>query len=240
MHSRNVRRRPRHLTGGEIDDYVSGILLFRREIRQTVREFRQFYRRRDAGGRRGLSGSALLKVGNFLSSADEVTLLRDLVVPLFSRMGYKCVRADEHIDRSQEFGQDIRELKLRLPTGHLLYFVVQVKKQRLYGGVRAPSASAEKVLLQLSAALHKRVFDYDANLQVLPDHVYLILVGGAAKGAVQLIEEKISELTRRDVLVIYREALLELCRTYGLPRDALSRIGGNGSTASSLHRKREC
>ena len=124
MPSRNIGHRRRRMTGGEIDDYIPAIFLFRREIRQALREFRQFHRRRDAGGRRGPSGSALLKVGNFLSSADEITLLRDLVVPLFSRMGYKCVRADEHKDRSQEFGQDFRELSFRLPTGHLLYFVV--------------------------------------------------------------------------------------------------------------------
>jgi hypothetical protein len=162
-------------------------------------------------------------LSRFLDVADEVAASRLLVGPLLTALGFEAVRVDEHKDRRLEFGQDVREMRLRLPTGHCLYFVAQVKRE-LRSTTAMPDKDVEAVILQIEKALEKTMFDYEVGADVRPDHAFLIVLGSVSKDARLFLEERISADKRRRVLVIQRSEILELCRSYGLPLDAQSEI----------------
>ena len=63
----------------------------------------------------------------FLDTANEDEFTNIFLVPLFREMGFKKVFPKGHEDKTNEFGQDIKLMKLELPTENILYFVLQVK-----------------------------------------------------------------------------------------------------------------
>ena len=168
----------------------------------------------------GHISSQMSDVEEFLNVADEVRATELLVVPLFRAMGFTRVRADEHEQRSLEFGQDIREMKLLLPSEHELYFVAQVKKGPLRSCARSGSSNIAAILLQLETALDKATFDYDSNVQVRPDHAFLVILGTVSQSARLLLEEKISLEKKRRILILDRSNLASLYRKHGLSLEA--------------------
>jgi hypothetical protein len=73
--------------------------------------------------------------------------------------GFLHVSVKGHRDKSGEFGQDIRQLKLALPTGHSLFFAVQVKAGDINPHARGQKSNVALVLTQARMALGKKTLD---------------------------------------------------------------------------------
>lgn len=160
----------------------------------------------------------------FLALADEDLLTKTLLVPLLRHLGFEAAQAKGHRDRSLEFGQDIRNLKYHLPTGHWLYFAAQVKTGPLKYGVQKPSQSIEKALIQLGMASDKEMFDSETNLWVKPDHVLLIASGRINEGARIYLYEHLAQEKRRRILFLDSEDIVRICEKEGLPPEVQKRI----------------
>lgn len=213
----------------KIIEYLAGIFATREDVSSAIRaEIRQT---KEAvvdelltrlSKELWISGIDL--INKFLDIADELSATKMLVVPLFRSMGYEHVRFDKHEQRNLEFGQDIREMKLRLPSGHVLYFVAQVKKKTLRSSTRNVASDIESILLQLEKSLEKKIFDYDLDSEVRPDHAYLVVLGSISKDSRVFLEERISAEKRRKILILNRDDLIQLCQKYGLPLEAQAEI----------------
>ena len=114
-------------------------------------------------------------------------------------------------------------MRLRLPSGHYLYFVAQVKRE-LRSAASAPGRDVEAVVLQLEKALERTMFDYEVGADIRPDHVFLVVLGSISKDARAFLEERVRADKRRKVLILQRREILALCRTHGLPIEAQARI----------------
>jgi hypothetical protein len=221
--------RGKRLLDERVVEYLTGIFATRHDVSTAVRDGLQQMRERVKEEVLGalakdLWASSISDIEKFIDLADEVTATKTLVVPLFKSMGYERVRADPHQHRSLEFGQDIREMKLRLPSGHTLYFVAQVKKHAIRSSTARVSVDVEAVILQLEKSTEKKVFDYEFDAEVRPDHAYLVVLGRMSKDARLFLEERIAAEKRRKILIVDKEDLLGLCKQYGLPLDAQAAI----------------
>jgi hypothetical protein len=90
----------------------------------------------------------------FLEKASEDEFTERALLPLFLNGGFQRVSAAGHKDKALEFGRDVW-MKLRLPTGHWIYFGVQVKKGKLDSAGRTigENENISEALNQLRMAL---------------------------------------------------------------------------------------
>lgn len=178
------------------------------EIRQVIEE------------REKLAGLFIspVEIRRFLDVASEDTLIEVLLVPIMRKLGFKCVTPKGHTDRSLEYGQDIRGFKLRLPTGHWLYFAAQVKTGPISYSSREPSKNIEEILTQVRMAFGKRMFDFETNSSHLPDHVFLIASGRIVEGARAYLCEQLSDARWQRILFWDSNLIIERCEERGLPR----------------------
>ena len=66
----------------------------------------------------------------YLKETSEDTLIEDVLLPLFRQLGFHRITAAGHKDKQLEYGKDVW-MKFTLPTLHVLYFGMQVKKGKL-------------------------------------------------------------------------------------------------------------
>ena len=66
----------------------------------------------------------------FLDTASEDEFTQLLLVPLFQRLGFRRVSVTGHNEKLLEYGKDLW-MKYQLPTGHWIYFAVQIKREKL-------------------------------------------------------------------------------------------------------------
>jgi len=162
----------------------------------------------------GLSPMELARRGEwekYLLGATEDAFTEDVLLPLLHHGGFQRVSAARHKDKALEYGKDIW-MKLKLPTGHWIYFGVQVKKGKLdsAGRSRGDSENISEVLNQVKMALDTQVWDPDINKKVLVDHVYIVASGEITKSARNLIGEKLDQESRRHIIFMDREDVLNL------------------------------
>jgi hypothetical protein len=153
----------------------------------------------------------------FLATADEVTLTRMLIGPLFRQMGFQGTRVDEHTDRRQEFGRDACNIRFKLPSGHFIYCALQVKKGDISAASGKPTRDIMGLLNQAEKALEKTTFDYDTGLSHRADHVFIVSAGSISKDARQLLEEHIEADKRRRILFLDGADIVRLVDEYGIP-----------------------
>ena len=67
---------------------------------------------------------------SFLNQCSEDELIEDVLLPMFRQLGYHRISAAGHKDKALEYGKDIW-MRYVLPTQHVLYFGIQVKKGKL-------------------------------------------------------------------------------------------------------------
>jgi hypothetical protein len=157
------------------------------------------------------------KIKYFLDNASEDEFIEILLIPLLREMGFKKCRAKGHIDKTLEYGQDIRTMKLQIPTEHYLYFTAQVKAVTINYGVSEPSANIESIYTEISMALDKEMIDFDLNISVLPDHGILISSKRINEGARSYLAEKLKREKRRRILFLEQDDIIEKCLRLGLP-----------------------
>lgn len=180
------------------------------EYSQT--EFKQIIEEKDELQSLVIASSA---IEEFLNLADEDTLVKVLLVPILREFNFKCVSYKGHIDRSLEYGQDIRGFKFQLPTGHWLYFAAQVKTGRISYSAKKPSMNIEGILNQVRMAFKKEMFDFETNSHHLPDHIFLIASGKIVEGAREYLCKQLSSVQQR-ILFWDSNLIIEKCEEKGL------------------------
>lgn len=161
---------------------------------------------------RPLSASELIRkreIEAFLENASEDDLIEKLLVPLFRQLGFLRVIPSGHRDKSLEFGKDIW-MKYRLPTGHFIYFVAQVKKDKIDSAGKDINSNISGILSQARMALDFPIFDPETNRKYLVDHVFIISGSTITKQARHLLIEYLDKEARRHIIFMDRDEILDL------------------------------
>jgi len=161
---------------------------------------------------RPLSSSELLhrkEIEKFLSSCSEDELIERLLVPIFRQLGFLRVIPTGHREKNLEFGKDIW-MKYRLPTGHFIYFVAQVKKDKIDAAGKDLNSNISGILAQARMALDYPIFDPETNRKHLVDHVFIISGNLITKPARTLLIEYLDKEARRHIIFMDKDELLDL------------------------------
>jgi hypothetical protein len=101
-------------------------------------------------------------------------------------------------------------MKYQLPTGHFIYFGVQVKKDKIDAAGRNLNTNISGILAQVRMALDHPIFDTETNRKNLLDHIYIISANLITKQARNLLIEHLDITARRHIIFMDREELLDL------------------------------
>ena len=114
-----------------------------------------------------------------------------------------------------EFGKDIW-MKYRLPTGHWIYFGLQVKCAKLDASARTKNENIAEVHRQLTMMLGHTIFDPDINKKRLIDHAIVVSAGEITKHARQWIGERLDASQRSQILFMERSEIMHLFIVHNL------------------------
>lgn len=148
-------------------------------------------------------------LSSYLDQASEDALTEELLLPLFRQLGFQRVTLAGHKDKALEYGKDIW-MKYRLPTGHSIYFGVQVKRGKLDASGRSKNQNIAEALNQILMMLDHMVFDPETNKKSLVDHAIIVAGGDITKQAKNWLGEKLSSSQRSQILFTDRNDLLDL------------------------------
>ena len=106
-----------------------------------------------------------------------------------------------------------------LPTQHVLYFGIQVKKGKLdaSGVSKATNANVSEIYNQVLMMLGHEIFDPETSRRVLVDHAFIIAGGEITKQARNWLGGKLDASKRSQILFMDREDILNLYIANGLP-----------------------
>lgn len=154
----------------------------------------------------------------YLDRCSEDKLIEEVLVPLFRQLGFHRITPTGHDDKLLEYGKDIW-MKFILPTGHILYFGVQVKRGKLdaSGKSKGGSSNIAEVLNQAQMMIGHEVFDPEVNRRVLVDHVFIISGGEITKQAKNWLGERLDASKRSQIMFMDREDILNLFIVTNLP-----------------------
>ena len=147
------------------------------------------------------------KLAAYLDTASEDEFTQRLLVPLFQRLGFHRVSPAGHKEKVLEFGKDLW-MKYQLPTGHWIYFSVQVKRNKIDSS-SGTKGNVATVLSQTQMAIDHPIFDPDANRKVLLDHIYIISAGEITRPARAWLVERLDSGQRRHIIFMDRDEFLD-------------------------------
>lgn len=156
------------------------------------------------------------EVSKRLDRASEDDFTENMLVPIFSQLGFIRISVAGHKDKALEYGKDLW-MKFQIPTGHYLYFGVQVKRGKLDSAGKSKGENIAEVLTQIRMMLAHPVWDPDTNKKNLLDHVFIASAGEITKQAIAWLGEHLDQESRRHVMFIDREAILDLAAGINLP-----------------------
>lgn len=147
----------------------------------------------------------------FLEQASEDDLIDEVLLPLFRQLGFHRVTPAGHKDKALEYGKDIW-MRFVLPTQHVLYFGVQVKKGRLdsSGAPKAGNTNVAEMLNQITMMIGHEIFDSELNRKVLVDHIFIVAGGEITKAARNWLGGKLDAARRSQIMFMDREDILNL------------------------------
>lgn len=154
----------------------------------------------------------------YIDQCSEDELIEQVLLPLFRQLGFQRITAAGHRDKSLEYGKDIW-MRFVLPTQHVLYFGIQVKKDKLdsAGISKGSNANIAEIHNQLLMMLGHELFDPETNRRVLIDHAYIVAGGQITKQAKNWLGEKLDVSKRSQVLFMDRDDIANLYVTSSLP-----------------------
>jgi hypothetical protein len=154
----------------------------------------------------------------FLDIATEDELIEDILLPLLRQLGFHRVTAAGHKDKALEYGKDIW-MRYTLPTQHVLYFGLQVKRDKLdaAGMSRAGTANIGEILNQVTMMLGHEIFDPETSRRVLVDHAFIVAGGEITKAARNWLGERLDSSKRSQVMFMDREDILNLFVVTNVP-----------------------
>ena len=157
-------------------------------------------------------------LSNYLDKSSEDELIEEVLLPLFRQLGFHRITAAGHKDKALEYGKDIW-MKYTLPTQHVLYFGIQVKKGKLdtSGVSKATNANVSEIHNQALMMLGHEIFDPEINKRALVDHAFIVAGGEITKSARNWLGNKLDASKRSQIMFIDREDILNLFVVNNLP-----------------------
>lgn len=156
------------------------------------------------------------RLEKFIDGASEDALTEKIVVPLLQTLRFQKISIAGHRDRAMEFGKDIW-MKYCLPTGHWLYFGLQVKRGKIDAAAKSNNKNIAEVYNQSMMMLGHEIFDPDINKKVLVDHAIILAGGEITKQAKHWLGERLDASRRRQILFMDRAEILHLCVIHNVP-----------------------
>lgn len=159
----------------------------------------------------------------YLDGCSEDDLTEQVLLPLFRQLGFQRISKAGHKDKSLEYGKDIW-MRFLLPTQHVLYFGLQVKKSKLdaAGSSKGSNSNVAEIYNQLLMMLGHELFDLETSKKVLVDHAFIVSGGEITKSARNWLGGKLDATKRSQIMFIERDDILNLYVSTGmsLPTDA--------------------
>jgi hypothetical protein len=154
----------------------------------------------------------------YLDKCSEDELNEEVLIPLFRQLGFHRVTAAGHKDKALEYGKDLW-MKYTLPTLHVLYFGIQVKKGKLdsAGMSKEGSRNVAEIHQQALMMLGHDIFDQEVSRHVLVDHAFIVAGGEITKQARNWIGGKLDASKRSQIMFMEREDILNLFIVHNLP-----------------------
>jgi hypothetical protein len=154
----------------------------------------------------------------FLNKCSEDELIKEVLLPLFRQLGFHRISAAGHKDKALEYGKDVW-MRFILPTQHVLYFGVQVKKGKLdaSGMSKGGNSNIAEIHNQILMMLGNQIFDPETSKKVLVDHAFIVAGGEITKQARNWLGEKLDATKRSQILFMERDDILNLYITSSLP-----------------------
>lgn len=154
----------------------------------------------------------------FLDTCSEDELIEEVLLPLFRQLGFHRITAAGHKDKALEYGKDIW-MKFTLPTQHVLYFGIQVKKGKLdaSGVSKATNSNVAEIHNQVLMMLGHEIFDPETNRKVLVDHSFIVAGGEITKQARNWLGGKLDASKRSQIMFMDREDILNLYTVSNIP-----------------------
>lgn len=155
---------------------------------------------------------------DYLDKCSEDELIDEILLPLFRQMGFHRITAAGHKDKLLEYGKDIW-MKYMLPTQHMLYFGIQVKKGKLdsSGVTKNGNVNVAEIHNQVLMMLGHEIFDPEIGKRVLVDHAFIVAGGEITKAARNWIGGKLDASKRSQIMFMDREDILNLFIVNNLP-----------------------
>ncbi|WP_433677981.1 hypothetical protein [Nocardia sp. CA-119907] len=154
----------------------------------------------------------------YLDKCSEDELTEEVLLPLFRQLGFHRITAAGHKDKALEYGKDVW-MRYTLPTQHILYFGIQVKKGQLdaSGVTKSGNANIAEIHNQALMMLAHEIFDPDINKRVLVDHAFIVAGGEITKAARNWLGNTLDATKRSQIMFIDRNDLLNLYVVTNLP-----------------------
>lgn len=156
-------------------------------------------------------------LNEYLNKCSEDELIEEILLPLFRQLGYQRISVAGHKDKALEYGKDIW-MKFTLPSQHILYFGLQVKKGKLdsAGISKSGNANVAEIYNQALMMLGHEIFDPETSRKVLVDHAFIVAGGEITKQAKNWLGEKLDTSKRSQILFMDRDDILNLYVTSNL------------------------
>lgn len=164
---------------------------------------------------------------SYLDKVSEDDLIGEVLMPLFRHLGFQRITIAGHKDKALEYGKDIW-MKYVLPTQNVLYFGIQIKKNKLdsSGVSKSGNANVAEILNQVTMMLGHEIFDPETSRKVLVDHAFIVAGGEITKQARNWIAGKLDVSKISQIMFLEREDILNLfiVNNISLPAGAFPKI----------------
>lgn len=151
------------------------------------------------------------KLANYLMQCSEDEIIEEILLPLFRQLGFHRITAAGHKDKALEYGKDIW-MRYVLPTQHILYFGIQVKKGKIdsSGSSRGSNSNIAEIYHQVLMMLGHEIFDPENSRRVLVDHAFIVAGGEITKQAKNWLGEKLDVSKRSQILFMDKDDILNI------------------------------
>lgn len=156
------------------------------------------------------------RLESFIDTASEDEITEKVILPLLQTLQFQRISVAGHRDRAVEYGKDLW-MKYHLPTGHWLYFGLQVKRGKIDAAARSRNENVAEIHRQITMMLGHQVFDPDINKKRLVDHAIIVAGGDITKQARNWLGEKLDASQRSQILFMDRTDILHLFVVHNVP-----------------------
>jgi hypothetical protein len=157
------------------------------------------------------------RLAAYLDKCSEDQLIMEVLLPLFRQLGFLRITAAGHKDKALEYGKDVW-MKYTLPTTHVLYFGIQVKKGKLdaAGMTKDGNANIAEIYNQVLMMIGHEIFDLETGRTGLVDHAFIVAGGEITKQAKNWLGAKLDSVKRSQIMFMDRDDILNLFAVTGL------------------------